>query len=66
MYVRGFSANNQTAQVFAVTQRSQVDIKWFGGFVVVPISIFIFIFSKSNLRCPLFRLLHAAIIIHVI
>ena len=57
VYVRGFSANNQTAQVFAVTQRSQIDIKWFGGFDVVPISIFIF--SKSNLRCPLFRLSHA-------
>jgi hypothetical protein len=32
LHIRGFSANNETAQVFAHTQRSQIDLTWFGGF----------------------------------
>jgi hypothetical protein len=32
LHIRGFSANNQTAQVFALTQRSHIDVTWFGGF----------------------------------
>jgi hypothetical protein len=59
LQVRGFSANNQTAADFAVTQRSQIDIKWFGGFNEVSVYscyLMMFVFIP---RCSLLHLHHS-------
>lgn len=42
LHIRGFSANNDTAKVFATTQRSEIDLPWFGGFSKVGTSLFLF------------------------